>query len=263
MALATRLDQLLDSRSLDDWRHDLATALAAAGEEPADLPDDVEAFRAAAADNHRTNVGAAGVLRGRRDQLSRGLGSVAEAVEAEASAERALAEVKYLAACIDGAMAQLALAKERAHANIAPALEARVRPLLPRVTGGNYLDVMVDPSTLKVRVTEVTGAVREAELLSQGTTEQIFLLLRVALSQVLSGGNESAPIVLDDVTVQSDQDRTIAILTLLHELSADHQVVLFTQEQEVVDWALEMLTGERDRVVGLAFAGASDLGSRS
>ena len=251
-AIATRLDQLLESRPIDAWRHDLATALEAAGPEPTDLPDDVEAFRAAVADRHRANVEAAGVLRGRRDQLSQGLGSVAEAVEAEASAERALADVKSLAACLDGATAQLALAKERAHANIAPALEACVRPLLPRVTGGNYLDVMVDPATLKVRVTEATGAVREAELLSQGTMEQIFLLLRIALSQVLSGGNESAPIVLDDVTVQSDQDRTIAILSLLHELSADHQVVLFTQEQEVVDWALEALGGERDRVVKLA-----------
>lgn len=251
-ALATRLDQLLESRLVDEWRDDLATALAAAGPEPTDLPDDVEAFRAAAADRHRASVDAAGVLRGRRDQLSQGFGSVAEAVEAEASAERALADVRSLAACLDGATAQLALAKERAHANIAPALEARVRPLLPRVTGGNYLDVMVDPATLKVRVTEATGAVREAELLSQGTMEQIFLLLRIALSQVLSGGDESAPIVLDDVTVQSDQDRTVAILTLLHELSADRQVVLFTQEQEVVEWALEALRGERDLVVDLA-----------
>lgn len=260
-ALTTRLDQLLESRPLADWRDDLASALAAAGEEPIDLLDDVEAFRAKVADRHRADVEAAGVLRGRRDQLSQGLGSVAEAVEAEASAGRALAEVEALAACIDGATAQLSLAKERAHANIAPALEARVRPLLPRVTGGNYLDVMVDPSTLKVRVTEATGAAREAEFLSQGTTEQIFLLLRIALSQVLSGGNESTPIVLDDVTVQCDQERTVAILGLLQELSTDHQVVLFTQEQEVVDWALEALGGERDRVIELASATISRLRS--
>ena len=253
-ALTTRLDQLLESRPVEEWRHDLIAALAVAGPEPTDLPDDVEAFRVEVADRHRANVERTGILRGRRDQLSQGLGSVAEAIEVEASAERALADVRSLAACLDGATAQLALAKERAHANIAPALEARVRPLLPRVTEGNYLDVMVDPATLKVRVTEATGAVREAELLSQGTMEQIFLLLRIALSQVLSGGNESTPIVLDDVTVQSDQDRTLAILTLLHELSAEHQVVLFTQEQEVVDWAMETLSGDRDRVVNLIAA---------
>ena len=51
--------------------------------------------------------------------------------------------------------------------------------------------------------------------------EQIFLLLRIALAQVLSGGHETAPLILDDVTVQSDQERTIAIMRMLHELSAD------------------------------------------
>jgi hypothetical protein len=46
----------------------------------------------------------------------------------------------------------------------------------------------------------------------QGTTEQLFLLLRVALAQTLSGQNETAPLILDDVTAQSDQQRTAAIL---------------------------------------------------
>ena len=108
---------------------------------------------------------------------------------------------------------------------------------------------MVDPSDLTVKVTEASGAVREARLLSQGTMEQIFLLLRIALAQVLSGGHETAPLILDDVTVQSDQERTIAIMGMLHELSADRQVVVFTQEQEVIDWARENLTDDRDKVL--------------
>ena len=151
----------------------------------------------------------AGALNGQQEQLSRSLGSVAEAVEGEAAAERALAEVQTLRTCIDAATAQLNLAKDRAHANIAPALEAKVRPLLPRITQGRYLDVMVDPSDLTVKVTEASGAVREARLLSQGTMEQIFLLLRIALAQVLASGHETTPMILDDVTVQSDQERTV------------------------------------------------------
>ena len=255
--LATRLDQVLEGRALTDWHQDLADLIEAAGPEPEELPADVEAFRAQVTSRHELLVSRAGALVGQQEQLSRGLGSVAEALEDEATAERALAEVQTLRACIDAATAQLNLARDRAHANIAPALEARVRPLLPRITDGRYLDVMVDPSDLSVKVTEATGAVREARLLSQGTMEQIFLLLRIALSQVLGGGHEKAPLILDDVTVQSDQERTIAILRMLHELSVECQVVLFTQEQEVIEWAKANMTSPRDRIVDLAELAAS------
>lgn len=255
--LATRLDQVLEGRALTDWQKDVADLIEAAGPEPQDIPADVETLRAQVTARHELVVSRAGALVGQQEQLSRGLGSVAEAIEGEATAERALAEVQTLRACIDAATAQLNLARDRAHANIAPALEARVRPMLPLITDGRYLDVMVDPSDLSVKVTETTGAVREARLLSQGTMEQIFLLLRIALSQVLAGRHETAPLILDDVTVQSDQERTIAIMRMLHELSLECQVVLFTQEQEVIDWATENMTSERDRVIDLAELAAS------
>jgi uncharacterized protein YhaN len=51
----------------------------------------------------------------------------------------------------------------------------------------------------------------------------------------------TVPLVLDDVTVQSDPERTRAILELLHGLSTERQIVLFTQEPEVVQWATENL----------------------
>lgn len=40
--------------------------------------------------------------------------------------------------------------------------------------------------------------------------------------------------MLDDVTVQSDPGRTRGILQLLQRLSAERQIILFTQEPEVV-----------------------------
>jgi uncharacterized protein YhaN len=190
-------------------------------------------------------------LTGQQQQLSQALGSVAEAVELEAEAERAVAQVELLASCVDSATAVLNLAKDRAHASIAPALEARMRPWFPRVTNGRYLDVAVAPKVLTMKVTDASGAVRQAELLSHGTTEQLFLLLRVTLSQVLSGDRETAPLILDDVTVQSDHARTIAILDLLHEISADHQVLLFAQEQEVVTWAEANLDYRCDKLIAL------------
>jgi hypothetical protein len=250
--LSARLDQLLDGGELAIQQQALADREAALGPEPADHPADLAEFRERATARHNAVTNREAALGGQREHLSQQLSSVAEATEVEASADRALAEVQTLRTCISAATQQLQLAKDRAHANIAPALEAKIRPWLPKITDGSYLDVMVDPSDLTIKVTEATGAAREAQLLSQGTMEQIFLILRIALSQVLSGGGESSPFVLDDVTVQSDADRTIAILQMLHSLSRTHQVVFFTQEQEVVDWGrANLVDTELDSVIAL------------
>jgi uncharacterized protein YhaN len=251
--LVARLDQLLEGEALPVRQARLDERAASLGAEPDDLPEDLAAYKARVTTRHQAVLSRAGELQGQQQQLTQALGSVAGAAEDEAAAERDLAEVQSLEACIAAATDQLQRARDTAHANIAPALEAKIRPWLPRITGGRYLDVMVDPADLTVKVTEASGAARKAHLLSQGTMEQIFLILRIALAQVLSGDGETSPLVLDDVTVQSDAARTAAILDMLHALSQDHQVVLFTQEQEVIDWAgTNLVDGERDRVVELA-----------
>ncbi len=87
---------------------------------------------------------------------------------------------------------------------------------------------------------------RSAERLSQGTAEQIYLLLRAALARHLTSGKEPCPLLLDDVTVQSDASRTAAILELLHEVSKEQQVIVFAQERGVADWANVHLTPTLD-----------------
>jgi uncharacterized protein YhaN len=65
----------------------------------------------------------------------------------------------------------------------------------------------------------------------------VYLLLRVAIAELLTRQREICPLVLDDVTVQSDAARTIAILDTLHALSGERQIILFTQEEDVLRWA--------------------------
>jgi DNA repair protein SbcC/Rad50 len=249
--LGVRLDQTLGGRDLAQLQAELDTLVANAGPNPGELPGDIETFKANAYRRHNALVGSLGQLGGRQQELGSALGSVAATVEREAEAERQVMRIELLASCIDTAAAQLRIAKERANASIAPAIQARVRPWLPKVTNRRYLDVEVDPSDLRMKVTAASGAIRDAHLLSQGTTEQLFLLLRVALAQTLSSQSETAPLSLDDITAQSDQQRTTAILQMLHLLSDERQVVLFTQEDEVADWARSNLQRERDRFLSL------------
>lgn len=86
--------------------------------------------------------------------------------------------------------------------------------------------------------------------------EQIYLLLRIALAEHLTKKGERCPLLLDEVTVQSDRERTARILDLLHALTSERQIVLFTQEEDVRDWAKARLIGERDRYIDLAGAAA-------
>ena len=249
-----RLDQLLAGRELTEWEAEVASLAAAAEPEPAVIHDNLDEVQAELSERHERLVRTTGDLRGQQTQLEDGLGSVAAALEEEASAERALEDTAELARCIDTARTYLEQAKARAHANIAPALEATLRPWIPRVTGGRYLDVGINAADLSMKVTESSGALRDARFLSQGTTEQLYLLLRVALAQHLGSVAEVAPLVMDDVTVQSDQTRTVAILDLLLDLSTERQVILFSQEQEVIDWANASLTAPQHSILDLSLS---------
>ena len=63
---------------------------------------------------------------------------------------------------------------------------------------------------------------------------------------------ETAPLLLDEVTAQSDPERKRRMLDVLHALSADRQVILFSHDDEVVAWAASSLREPRDRLIRLA-----------
>jgi hypothetical protein len=128
------LEQLLGGRELAYLQADLATLTAGAGDEPEKpMPPDLNTFVSEAKALYDRMIDLDGQLKGKIQALGNALGSVAEAVEREADAQRAVDQVDTLASCLDAAAAELTNAKERATASIAPALADRMRPWLPRV----------------------------------------------------------------------------------------------------------------------------------
>lgn len=171
--------------------------------------------------------------------------SVPAAQEAYEDAAAEVAHLEQLANVIRRTREFMVSATERAHRDIAPILQRFIGNRLAQVTGGRYTDVLVDPETLdvKVRSRPGSGVWRSASLLSHGTAEQVYLLLRIALAEHLVRPPEVTPIILDDVTVQADTTRTKAILEMLRDLATSHQIILFSQEEEVAVWAKSSLTG--------------------
>ncbi|MBW3577089.1 MAG: AAA family ATPase [Actinobacteria bacterium] len=194
----------------------------------------------------------ADLLAGQVADRERQLPSVAEAEEALADTERELARVRRLNADLTRAQRFLEAARDRVHRDIAPVLADAVTRRLPGITAGRYVDAIVDPATLEVHVHNTSGKLRQATLLSHGTTEQIYLLLRLAMAEHLVTTGESAPFILDDALVQTDSARAAAVLDLLHELSADRQVIVFSQEDDVLAWARTNLRPGRDTLVELS-----------
>lgn len=174
------------------------------------------------------------------------LADVAEAEDACAAAERNVERVERLDATINTTIRFLRDAEETVHRDVARTLRATMLRWLGAVTGGAYADCRVNPETLAVEVRAAEGPWRNAELLSHGTAEQIYLVARLALVQHLTAKKEACPLILDDVVSASDGVRSRAILETLLAISGTTQVVLFSHDDSVREWARERLADTPD-----------------
>jgi hypothetical protein len=250
------LEGLLGEQSLEDLANAVRQSLERAEELGAkvatedlsavDIPDDWEGQLRSLRAEDKAARQFADEARGRLEVLTGQLLSVAAAEEALAGAKSERARVEELQLTLDTTINFLAEAQERVHRDIAPVLAGSLQAWLPQVTGERYVEATVDPEELLVKVRGEGAPWRDAQFLSQGTREQVYLLLRMAMVQHLTAKGECAPLILDDVTVQCDTTRTVGLLDLLRTMSADRQIILFSQENDVLGWAEEHLGGAQD-----------------
>ena len=252
------LQHLLGERSLDELKDDAArlredatarasrvgnAAIAGArAQQPS--RETLAAFEEKARNAHD----AWNVERARLEEFTNTLTSVADAEDALAAAERELERVRQLDRTLADTISFLELAQDRVHRNIAPMLRATVLEWLSQVTDGRYTDCRISPESLMVEVAGADGRWRNAALLSHGTAEQVYLLLRLAMARHLTARNEVCPLILDDVVGASDGRRKRVVLETLLSLSESTQVILFTHEDDVRDWAQERLNSPDHRL---------------
>jgi exonuclease SbcC len=234
-------------------RRSRAVALAAEFTSLPDVADDsdFDAGVAQLAEIAQATQVAAAAAEAQSLERSHDVPSIAEAEEALEAAKRESERVRCLSQTLSSTLEFLRAAEERVHRDIAPALALGLRRWLPAVTQGRYTDARVDPSDLSVKVLGPDGEWRDAQRLSHGTAEQIYLLLRVVLAERLATTGESCPLLLDDVLVQTDAVRKRALLDVMLSVSRDRQVILLTQEDDVMRWAEQRL-GADDRLIMLS-----------
>ena len=73
--------------------------------------------------------------------------------------------------------------------------------------------------------------------MSSGTRDQLYLALRLASLERYMDSAESMPLIVDDILVDFDDDRSDAALREMSILAQRGQVILFTHHARVVEQA--------------------------
>lgn len=104
---------------------------------------------------------------------------------------------------------------------------SRAREILWRLSAGRYTNVWTPLGERGLCVeTSASESVR-VENLSSGAQEQLFLAIRLALIEHFSKAGIDLPVVLDDILVNFDQERTRSAVDELFRLANDDQQILF------------------------------------
>lgn len=110
----------------------------------------------------------------------------------------------------------------------APALGHRTAQLFNYLTQGKYNNVVLDRNFRLAAEPEKDHVYRDISLLSAGAADQLYLATRLAICETILPKEKNAPLVLDDALANFDDERCIAALRLLKELSHNRQILLFT-----------------------------------
>lgn len=172
-------------------------------------------------------------LDAQRQQRSRALGNIqglgdTVLLEEQIALLRAqIDEEEALYAALTTAMDALAAAEAQLQQRFAPAVNALAGEILSKLTAGRY------DSLAFTRSFDALAAIpgippKSAALLSQGTADQAYLALRLAICLLALPREEGAPIVLDDALVSFDDRRLSLALQVLRDFSQSRQVLLFT-----------------------------------
>ena len=126
----------------------------------------------------------------------------------------------------------LTAARAELQRRFAPRITQRAQKLLSRMTGGRYHSLtMSEDFSLQAGAGE-EDTVHDAMWRSDGTVDQLYLALRLAVAEELT---PEAPLILDDALVRFDDKRMKAAVGILKEMAKDKQVICFTCQGREAD----------------------------
>ena len=116
-------------------------------------------------------------------------------------------------------------AKLELQRRFAPRISQRAQELFAQLTGGRYQQISLGEDLSVSTAAEGEDTLRGSLWRSDGTADQLYLALRLAVAEELT---PEAPLVLDDAFVRFDEDRLRNSLNILNQTGERKQVILFT-----------------------------------
>ncbi len=123
------------------------------------------------------------------------------------------------------ALEALSRATEDLQRRFAPRIVRRATELFSRLTGGRYQQLTLSQDFTAQASAEEEDTLRSALWRSDGTADQLYIALRLAVAAELT---PDAPLILDDALVRFDDTRLAFALQVLQEQAQHKQVILFT-----------------------------------
>jgi len=169
--------------------------------------------------------------RSEADRLSGQLHAVGDPAVLRSSAGHLQEEISALEAEYDAirlAMETLDTANTTLQNRFSPALGQRAAEIFKELTGGRYSGVVLDRS-FRLSAEPVEDSVyRDAQLLSSGAADQLYLATRLAICDLVLPPEYNVPIILDDALANFDDARCAAALRWLKQEARRRQILLFT-----------------------------------
>ena len=133
--------------------------------------------------------------------------------------------LKKLEKSIDLAKEVLEISYEEMKNMVTPKFTQKLSKIIAEITNGKYTNIRLQEQE-GVMVELENGNYMPASRLSIGTIDQLYLSLRLAMTEELS--KEKMPIILDEAFAYYDTERLKNILIYLSEKFKEHQIILFT-----------------------------------
>jgi uncharacterized protein YhaN len=123
-----------------------------------------------------------------------------------------------------------------------PKMLQRITALFAALTGGTYARVVTEPddagvARLSLVQRDFPDERQAVNDLSEGTRDQLYLALRLAAIEFHTASAPPLPFIGDDILQTFDDDRALAALRVLQDISQTVQVILLTHHRHVLDLA--------------------------
>ncbi|HOQ00139.1 MAG TPA: chromosome segregation protein SMC [Acetivibrio clariflavus] len=112
--------------------------------------------------------------------------------------------------------------------DFAPVVNSNASKIISLITDFRYKELKVDENLVLRTTDPYVKDIVPVSVLSNGTVDQMYLALRIALVQTMEKRSEKLPIILDEVLSQYDEMRSLNTIKMLKEISNERQVIFFT-----------------------------------